>query len=472
MATSLFNNLTGKFKNAGSSLANALFGSANTTVMPQGQYPTGIQNYLDSLEEKDYFKNLLNKPKQTGLSIDQYKEGIAQGLNFGVPEIADAQKELKINIPKTGGEIEQAKAGAFNSYPLQTGLSTTPRQGGILSDIASGYRDNYDNGFDPTNLAPQNKSIATRIGEGLGTFGRFIDSPLGRGLIAGGLTSALGYDNALQEGLTAVLGRQNAITGDSLFRQSLKDNGIDTSNIRGNVTSDVYNRLIQAKQLQDNAAYRQMMADMQAENNKIQQQFRADQFNYQKQKDAEDRAFRRAQLGSENAYRNAQLGLGYARLADARQARSAANKTEKAMQKQAETIGNLEAIENQLNRFENSFNDVNNPYRYRLLGGASTALNTLSPAEANFNSQRTLLFNKIARDLGGEKGVLSDQDIKRIEQSLPTLGDTTAQKKAKMNAIYNLLDDRKQSAGMYKTQNTKLNIDNDALEAELARRGL
>ena len=142
------------------------------------------------------------------------------------------------------------------------------------------------------------------------------------------------------------------------------------------------------------------------------------------------------------------------------------------MQKQAETIGNLEAIENQLNRFENSFNDVNNPFRYRVLGGASTALNTLSPAEANFNSQRTLLFNKIARDLGGEKGVLSDQDIKRIEQSLPTLSDTTAQKKAKMNAIYNLLEDRKQSAGLYKTQGAKINIDEDALDAELARRGL
>lgn len=472
MAVTFLNNLTGKLQNAGSSLANALFGSANISSTGGGQYPAGIQNYLDSLENQPYMQGLLNQPKQTGLSLDQYKQGIAQGLNFGVPEIADAQDALKINKPKTAEEIEQAKTGTFNSYPLQAGLSGGARQGGLINDFMSGYRENYNNSFDANNLVPQNKSLVTRFGEGLGTVGRFMDSPLGRGILAYGLNKALGYDDSALEGITAFVGRQNSRATDKLYRDDLLKQGIDVSNIKGNITGDMYNQLLRAKQLQDNAAYRQMMADMQAENNKIQQQFRADQFNYQKQKDAEDRAFRRAQLGSENAYRNAQLGLGYARLADARQARSAANKTEKAMQKQAETIGNLEAIENQLNRFENSFNDVNNPYRYRILGGASTALNTLSPAEANFNSQRTLLFNRIARDLGGEKGVLSDQDIKRIEQSLPTLGDTTAQKKAKMNAIYNLLDDRKQSAGMYKTQNTKLNIDNDALEAELARRGL
>jgi hypothetical protein len=211
--------------------------------MPQGQYPAGIQNYLDSLEQQPYMQKLLNQPKQTGLSLDQYKEGIAQGLNFGVPEIADAQKELKINIPKTGEEIEQAKAGAFNSYPLQTGLSTTPRQGGIIPDMISGFRENYRNSFDPNNLAPQNKNFATRFGEGLGTIARFADSPLGRGLLAYGLNNALGYDDSALEGITAFVGRQNARTADEVYRNNLNKLGIDTSNIRGNVTSDVYKNL-------------------------------------------------------------------------------------------------------------------------------------------------------------------------------------------------------------------------------------
>ena len=85
MATAFFNNLTGKASNLGNNISNALFGSTNTTVMPQGQYPAGIQNYLDSLENQPYMQSLLNQPKQTGLTLDQYKQGIAQGLNFGVP---------------------------------------------------------------------------------------------------------------------------------------------------------------------------------------------------------------------------------------------------------------------------------------------------------------------------------------------------------------------------------------------------
>lgn len=248
MAIGFFNKLSNGLSNMGGSLAGALAGGGNSIapMQQQGQYPAGLQNYLDSLENQPYMKQLLNQPKQTGLSLDQYKEGIAQGLNFGIPEIADAQQALKINIPKTQEEIEAAKTGNFNTYSnaLRGGLTATPnQQGGFLSDLAKGYQDNYSNAFNPTNLTPSNKGFAERTGEFLGSIGRFIDSPLGRGLIAGGLTSALGYDNGLQEGLNAFLGRQNAQTADRLYRNNLNNLGIDTSQIRGNVTSDVYKQL-------------------------------------------------------------------------------------------------------------------------------------------------------------------------------------------------------------------------------------
>lgn len=244
MATGFWNNLTGKLGNAGGVLANALLGSANTTVnQPQGQYPDGIQNYLDSLENQPYYQKLLNQPKETRLTPEQYKEGIAQGLNFGVPEIADAQDALKINKPKTAEEINLAQTGQFNTYPIKTGLTTGPRQGGFLNDFAKGYQENYQNSFEPNNLAPQNKSWATRIGEGLGSVGRFIDSPLGRGLIAYGLNEALGYDDSFKEGLSAFIARQNAQTADNLYRQNLANNGIDLSGIKGNVTSEMYKQV-------------------------------------------------------------------------------------------------------------------------------------------------------------------------------------------------------------------------------------
>ena len=76
------------------------------------------------------------------------------------------------------------------------------------------------------------------------------------------------------------------------------------------------------------------------------------------------------------------------------------------------------------------------------------ATGTQTTQEANFNSQRTLLFNKIARELGGEKGVLSDQDITRIDASLPKLTDSLQQKQAKMQAVYDLLGDVKNKYGM------------------------
>lgn len=248
MTAGLWNNLGNKFTNAGSALANALFGTQNITPIQQNQtkYPEGLQNYLDSLDQKPYMQKLLNQPKETGLTLDQYKEGIAQGLNFGVPEIADAQEALKINKPKTGEEIELAKTGQFNTYsgePLSAGLSATNRQGGLFNDITTGFRENYHNSFDPSNLAPQNKNFATRLGEGLGTVARFADSPLGRGLLAYGLNNALGYDDSGLEGITAFVGRQNARTADEIYRNNLNKLGIDTSNIKGNVTSDVYKNL-------------------------------------------------------------------------------------------------------------------------------------------------------------------------------------------------------------------------------------
>jgi hypothetical protein len=139
--------------------------------------------------------------------------------------------------------------------------SSTPRKGGILPDIASGYRENYATGFAAPNLGEnqlddgRNKGFAYRLGEGLGSIGRFIDSPLGRGLIAAGLNKALGYDNSLQEGLTAAVGRQNAQTADKVYRQQLSQMGYkdeDLASIRGNITPEIYKGLTDSFKLGNN----------------------------------------------------------------------------------------------------------------------------------------------------------------------------------------------------------------------------
>lgn len=142
---------------------------------------------------------------------------------------------------------EQQQPQSIFDTPIISGgvVETNTPQRSWLSDFASGYRDNYKNSWGNTDL-PQEKNWATRLGEGLGSVGRFIDSPLGRGLIAGGLNSALGYNNSLQEGLTAAVGRQQAQTADRVYRKQLGQMGYsqqDLDNITGDITPSIYKGL-------------------------------------------------------------------------------------------------------------------------------------------------------------------------------------------------------------------------------------
>lgn len=155
-------------------------------------------------------------------------------------EVGQEQPQNIFDTPViTGGIVEN------NNMPQNTPVRNW------LKDFASGYNDNYKNRWGNTDL-PQEKSWGTRIGEGLGTIGRFVDSPLGRGLIAGGLNSALGYDNSLQEGLNAFVGRQNAQTADRVYRKQLGQMGYtdqDLSNITGNITPTIYKGLADSMRL-------------------------------------------------------------------------------------------------------------------------------------------------------------------------------------------------------------------------------
>lgn len=226
---------------------NALFGSPVQVegVAPSASYGDKIDGYLNNLGSQPYMQGLLNQPKETRLTLDQYKQGVANGLNYGVPEIAQAQKELGINMPKTGEEIELANVGQFNQPSmLSVGTATSPsRQGGFFNDLASGYRENATQGFDVNNLAPQRKGLATRIGEGLGTLARFYDKPIGRMAVATGLSMLTDEANPLGEGVKAYVGRQQYQTADKVYRNQLKQLGMtdeELNAIKGNVTKDIF----------------------------------------------------------------------------------------------------------------------------------------------------------------------------------------------------------------------------------------
>lgn len=204
------------------------------------------ENWLEQLEQSGQANDLFKQYQDREL----LKRNILGGLNMGNQYISEMQDLNNVRKPQTQEEIQAARNGIFNNpaLSLQNALSASAQKTpNGLQSFAMGYRDNYDNAFRSTNLANDpNKNWSYRLGEGLGTVGRFIDSPLGRGLIAGGLNAALGYDNSLQEGLQAFSGRQNAVTADKLYRRQLKDYGYtddDLANIRGNITTDMYKNL-------------------------------------------------------------------------------------------------------------------------------------------------------------------------------------------------------------------------------------
>lgn len=316
------------------------------------------------------------------------------------------------------------------------------RTGGIVNDLTSGYRENANTRFSPDNWTNERKSVAKRIGEVLGTGARLLDSPAGRMLLAYGASNMLGDTNPLEQAFTAGLTNMNARANDQLYRQDLANQGIDTSNVKGYMNDASYKNLLTSKQLQDNAEWRKLNIETQNRQNEIMNQMRQDQFEETKAQNA----FNRMLAGQKLSLDERQLALGYAKLEADKMGEYA-----KMLEKEQEKANEYKDVENQLKAFEGTFKEANNPYRYRMAGGVSNMFNTLSPAENNFNAQRTLLFNQIARKLGGEKGVLSDQDIKRVEAALPSLSDTLEQKQAKMKAIYNLLDIKKGGTG--NTQN-------------------
>lgn len=207
--------------------ANALFGT------PKVDYGAENQAYLDELAKKQDFQNLAQR---NNLTLDQALAGVMQGRNYGDKNIAQRQQELGINIPQNQEEVALADRGLLNNY--------TTRQGGFLNDLASGYRENATQGFNVNNLAPvQNKGLATRIGEGLGTLARFYDKPIGRMAVATGLSMLTDEANPLGEGVKAYVGRNKRQTADKVYRSQLKQMGMtdeELNNIPGDITKDIF----------------------------------------------------------------------------------------------------------------------------------------------------------------------------------------------------------------------------------------
>lgn len=250
----------------------------------------------------------------------------------------DAQKTLELALaqPKTLGERlggRTVNVDFENSNP-ETGEIEVNRiskyQPGLLNDIRSGAKENFATGFAAPNweqtVTPdgRKKGLGYRLGEGLGSFARFAESPLGRGLLMAGIVGASGGSGleALGYGAGAGLGNQQARMKDRLYRNNLIERAQTSlrnrsefkeldpieqqrqldeiankiNSIRGYVGDNTYKPLLEGMQLQDNAEYRNALLAGQRKDQEMVIQQRQAELRQKTLSDAADRALKNREL--------------------------------------------------------------------------------------------------------------------------------------------------------------------------------
>lgn len=382
----------------------------------------------------DFLKNLVAKNQTQDYPIIPLVQANEQGglqqdpLAMAQAQLAQKQASTPLTLGDRlfGREMTQDYQ-TVNPDTNETEMTTISNyRPGFFNDLASGYRENATQGFDVNNLTPQRKGLATRIGEGLGTLARFYDKPIGRMAVATGLSMLTDEANPLGEGVKAYVGRQTNMTKDKAYRQNLQQMGYtqeEINSIPGIMSDDIYTNLIKAKELERDREYRRMYLDTQNRNQETLNNYRMAQLAQEIQQNQIANALKSRGLDiQEQRYKNA-------------------NKLQNQYKEQA---ASLFAIEEQLNNYAQMFEKMPGKAYTYTVGKAQEKLGLQDPQRSEFDSRSSLLFNKIARDLGGEKGVLSDQDIARVKESMPKYTDSLEQKKAKMKAIYDLLNIAKQ----------------------------
>lgn len=420
-----------------------------------------------------------------------------------------------------------------NDGTLSATINNPHREGGIFADLQSGFNENLNNRFQPQNLVGNGGSLARRIGEGFGTAMRFADSPLGRGVLVGGAIGALGGTPAEMAayGLGTTALNQGNRTADRLYRddliktaqQSLRyspefnslsadeiatikqsvEMGADYKNatpeqqqvmlqnaaaeylrgrqaeqlqnivnqvgsMRGYVRPDVYRNLLASQQLRDNADYKNMYLNAQIANQQAMQDLRKDQLAFQKSKEDFDRQIA---LGN--------LGIAQGNLA-VNQVRAAAYM--KSLEDKANKTTQDKATLKQLNENNTTLADIDaglqlieqNPQAYNPIKGITPSW-LLNYTDKKGISTRTQIDNITAvyrKWLTGAQ--MSDAERKAYERFLPAPTDNADAVKAKLQGMKNSIE-RKNNVlmqGVNLGNSSGINVDMDAIDAELSRRGL
>lgn len=376
----------------------------------------------------DLIVEAANKVKSNGAGLYNKIKGVqAPQLNMellsedGGTDVTKTMEMLDKTTPLTFGERMTGRklSRDFQKYNPETKqfemTTATINRPGLLQDISQGYEENR---FTPASIAnlQQNtldngreKGFAYRLGEGLGSLARLGNSPLGRGLLVGGLVGATGGNGleALTYGAGATMLNQGNVLKDQLYRRELEKYGFDTSGIKGYIGDDTFNKYLQSKQMQDNAEYRNLLLQTQMQNQadllKLKQQ--------EAQRQAKQDAF-------DNYYKNQNLAQGWAKI------EADKNKPTKQRTIPAGSAESLSATYQGLIQMKDLKNKIPElPGRLTTPGIAQ--LSTLNPLDTKaqaFNQYVKTYKQVIGKGLEG--GVLRKEDEYKYDQIIPKVGDT------------------------------------------------
>ena len=396
----------------------------------------------------DFIRNLLSREQgqeQNYPELPLIQVNEQGGLETDPVKMAQAQLGLKqASTPLTttdrlfGRDMTQDYQ-TINPETKNVEMATlTNHKPGFFEDFGRGFQENATQGFNVNNLAPvQGKGLATRLGEGLGTLARFYDKPIGRMAVATGLSMLTDEANPLNEGVKAYVGRQNNMTRDKAYRQSLVNMGVDEAQVNaipGIMSDDVYKNMIDALNAQEMRKYRELYLTNQQEQNKIMNQFRQDQLKAQERERAAERADKAATRALTARGQNLNYDIAMRRLESEANKETAAERKEKAKLKQAQNTINMinkakETVQNNPNAFGYVQGVLGADVSNRLFKGGTQARSTINSVAAEYRKYLT----------GAQ---MSDKERLDYEKFLPSPKDNARILNDKLNAMLDVISAR------------------------------
>lgn len=355
----------------------------------------------------------MENPKSKVWQYLQALQGKAGQALLGKPALDVDSVDLS-GVDTTTPEFKENMGGVVDIK-----VGNNPRVGGLLPDIAAGYRENSSRPMEFSNLQAnitpdgREKGGAYRFGEFAGTAARLLDNPLVRGAITYGLSKRMGDKNPLNEALAATVGTQQNKMKDTMYRQALAERDIDTSGIRGWLGDDTFKYLLEDQQVRDNAAYRNAYLESQKTHQAIANQIALDKLNYTKLQDAQQNAIANRRLNIEEKKLNNKM----------------TNLSSKDLSAYRDNLATLKDINAGLDLIEK------NPKAYSLLKGSlpAWATNRIDPEGITTRTQIDNITAVYRKWLTGAQ--MSDAERKAYERFLPAPTDNYETIKAKLQGM-------------------------------------